>query len=172
MALKIPAAVLKVLRSNRTPRDKYYTLKKMYRPKISSGCANSVLIFASYVVKVPQVEMSREHRFGTLRQEYDFIQNMRKNRKIRRFFPETKLIGGVMVQERCDVNWNHHDKFYSHVENLADKLGIYDAHEDNIGWKRNKKGPYPVFIDVNLRHSKSRRNGKKVRSWFPEKVVV
>lgn len=132
--------------------------------KVASGAYRTALVFNDFVVKFSR----DEYRQTEIRDEADFINYMRADEKYGRHFPETYVVevgaAPVLVQEKVNmshkgVSWTDHN----YVETLADRLGISDMHPQNYGWKGPKGREYPVFVDVDLRHS--RGNMPKFRSW-------
>lgn len=133
----------------------------------SSGCFRTAFILPNVVVKVSQ----EKKRAKKLVEEADFITEMRKDKQFGRHFPHTEIIkvGGVTMQIQEKVNMSHKGiSYHTHDEvvELAVKLGIDDCHSGNYGWRKGKNGPVPVFVDVDFRIEKTKRRGKKKRSWM------
>lgn len=132
--------------------------------KVASGAYRTALVFDDFVVKFSR----DEYRQTEIRDEADFINYMRESEQYGRHFPETYVVevgaAPVLVQEK--VNMSHKGISWAdrnEVEYLAERLGISDMHEQNYGWKGPKGREYPVFVDVDLRHSRGEM--PKRRSW-------
>lgn len=169
MSLKIPAKVVKILKSKSPPRAKFEAVRNLlkYRVHNTGGCFNAVLLCNGFVLKR---NLQRDsHPDGNVRKDFAFISKMRSNPKTRQFFPESRLFHNVMVQERCDRNVVLSRRYRKESTALGAKLGIGDLHNYNIGWRSGKE-PVPVFIDVGItrtppRKHKPRRKVKRL-SWF------
>lgn len=133
--------------------------------KLSSGCYRTAIVCDSFVVK-----FARDGRNEALMEEARYINKMRKHPVYGRHFPETQIIeiGNVVVliQEKVDMNHKNRKRLYDDVEKLAEHLGIEDFHEGNFGWKGPKGKEWPVFIDVDFRHSKTAQKKIRRRSWM------
>ena len=171
MSLRIPAGVVKILKSKSPPRAKFIAIQKFltYRVHNTAGCFNAVLLCKGFVLK--RNLCSDSHPDGNVRKDFAFITKMRSDPKTRQFFPEARLFRNVMVQERCDRNVALSHAYKKQSTALGAKLGVGDLHNYNIGWRVVKgKEPIPVFIDVGITRA-SRRKKKAVRkvkrlSWF------
>lgn len=139
---------------------------KLGRVKTNHGCYRNVIIFKTFVFKVPRGNDSKR-RF---QKEVTWITKMRKTKKYRRHFPDTRLIkigkDLLMVQEVVNTNQNGKYHLHEHVENLANQLGIDDCHCENFGWKGSRGREYPVFFDVEFTVSKHKAHKCRRRSWF------
>lgn len=143
-------------------------MKKHFRGvKVSSGVYRTAVIFDDYVVKWSR-DLSRQR---ALVNEARFIEKM-KGTKYARHFPDTRVLElgrvFVVVQELIpNVDARAFLKFEDAVISLGNRLGIDDVHPGNYGWKGPKGREYPVFIDVDLRHSYgyTSRSPRPRRSW-------
>jgi hypothetical protein len=142
----------------------------------SSGMYRTAFIFDAGVIKVTQGDASGAHR---LVDETNYIQKMRRNRKIAKHFPDTEVIHRVkrvgtrkvniviQVQETVKNidNWRLVNKWGDYVYKLGTHLGISDVHSANYGWAGPKGREYPVFVDVDFR-ARPRKPVKRP-SWAP-----
>ena len=174
MSLKIPVGVVKILKKKSDPETTFELIQSHFRDNLreTGGCFARVLMCKNFVLKR---NSSRNTEDCSLDRDYKFIVKMRSNPKNRNHFPESIKFGGVIVQERCDRNPSLFRKYSDQIHALAQKFGVSDVHDYNIGWKVVKGEDFPVFIDVGFRHKpakpKKRRQPKKL-SWFlPESQV-
>lgn len=132
--------------------------------KVASGAYRTALVFDDFIVKFSR----DDYRQREIITEAEFINDFRADEKYGRHFPETYVVqvgaAPVLVQEKVNmsqkgVSWD--DRY--EVERLGDRLGIEDVHEGNYGWAGPKGKRYPVFVDVDLRKTTTRRNPR--RSW-------
>lgn len=102
--------------------------------------------------------------------EAKYIQKMRKG-EAARHFPLTQIIKSknkkmiLLIQEKVQMSQWGKGKFYDHVQDLGDRLGIEDCHGANYGWAGPKGREWPVFVDVDLRTGRTRKSTRP-RSWM------
>jgi len=135
-------------------------------PELDSGGFRTTLLLKNVAIKVP-------HHIDAIRStivEYRFFEVVKKNRKIAMHFPHSSLVTQygmpVLLQERVpmvatqEIADDHplahiyHNTFenpvHTAVEKFARKLGLGDTHYGNYGWKKHRKGFYPVFFDCEV----------------------
>lgn len=173
MSLKIPVAVQKILKTRTSSSfEKFNHIQRHYRYRVhqTGGVFSEVLLCRGYVVKRSNSDSSEAIR------DFKFLKKMRTNKKYRMHFPDVRMYpGGIMVQERCDRNVPLYDKYRDQIYALSLLLGIGDIHEYNIGWRKMRGVPVPVFIDVGIRRravtAKKGRNPKKLFWFLPPSTV-
>jgi hypothetical protein len=173
VALTVPIAVTKILKAKGSPEVKFDSVTRHFKQRVrqTGGCFATVLLCKGFVLKRDR------HNGGecSIRKDCDFITRMRSNPKVAKHFPESRMIGEVMIQERTDRNPNLYEKYRRQINALGRKFGVSDVHAYNIGWKTVKGEPIPLFIDVGFRRSPAKirkaKNPKKL-SWFlPEQEI-
>jgi hypothetical protein len=129
---------------------------------VRGGCFARVLMCKGFVIKWER-DMPSHPRSCSMKKDFTFIRKMRSKPSLRSHFPMSQMFGdSLMVQERCDINYNLYEKHEHRIRALGYKLGIEDVHEENIGWRKTATGEFvPVFIDVGFRTRPGR--AKKVR---------
>lgn len=113
------------------------------------------------VIKVPYQESAIKSTFT----EAKLFEVVKRNRQIARYFPLSQLVSvdgiPVMVQEYVDmVGVNPVENALDSVEAFGRKIGLGDIHEHNYGWKEDRFGLYPVFVDCETSEDMTDLNGR------------
>lgn len=114
-----------------------------FEPTPRSGICKVVYVHRTCVIKIP---IHEAYAPGTS-EEIDDINTRWPDPADRIHFPYTMDVGsGVAVQERCRIDKNEYELRQTEIMMLADRLGISDTHDDNIGFEQ--EGPTIKFFDV------------------------
>jgi len=114
---------------------------------IQTGAFRSTAILPNGVIKVPHTEDSIK---STLL-EVELFRAARRSRHARHF-PVTELVmcGNVpvLLQERVNEIAIYASKdVEDDVTQFAENIGVGDIHAHNYGWRDDRYGMYPVFVD-------------------------
>lgn len=134
------------------------------RGRVDNGEFRTAFITKDFVFKVQR----KADKDSKLSAEARFIAKMKQSRILARHFPLTVMIGHtMMMQERVrNVDSKTLYRYNEDVGELADFLGIDDAHSQNFGWAGPKGREWPVFIDMDFRLGSKRGRKKRQRSWM------
>lgn len=114
---------------------------------IDYGSYRTVAILPNGVIKVPHDPRAIRSTFSEAR-----LFRIMSATQMKKHFPFTELVSTegipVLVQERIDdVMLMDEPWVGKEVERFANRIGLGDVHNANYGWRKDKKGMYPVFID-------------------------
>lgn len=132
--------------------------------RMSDGAFRITAFLPNGVIKVPYQESAIKSTFA----EAKLFEIVKRNRQIARYFPISQLVSvdgiPVVVQEFVDmVGVNPIENALDHVESFGRKIGIGDIHEHNYGWKEDRYGLYPVFVDCETSMDMTDLDGRKLK---------
>jgi hypothetical protein len=156
MSLAVPVTVERLLKNPKlTDAQKWAALSRRKGVKKRRGAFVQVLMFPTFVVKKLRKRTAswvRDLNYASLESDTKFLTRKRRNAAGRKHFPETRMVGPFMVQERADTHLKTFNQYEMAIFDVAGQFEIEDIHEANVGFRRvkGKVDPTPVFIDVNL----------------------